>query len=74
MFSVKMSRLILFMETQGQSDSIPFPQSLQNYSFPGILHYLQVEWRRFERDRNEWELERSELRVSIHNDRLEYNI
>lgn len=33
------------------------------YSLAGILHYLQSEWRRYERDRNEWEIERAEMRV-----------
>jgi hypothetical protein len=28
-----------------------------------VLHYLQSEWRRWERDRNEWEIERAEMRV-----------
>lgn len=31
-----------------------------------VLHYLQSEWRRWERDRNEWEIERAEMRVSPH--------
>jgi hypothetical protein len=30
-----------------------------------VLHYLQSEWRRWERDRNEWEIERAEMRVSL---------
>lgn len=34
------------------------------YSLAGVLHYLQSEWRRYERDRNEWEIERAEMRVS----------
>lgn len=34
------------------------------YTLAGILHYLQSEWRRYERDRNEWEIERAEMRVS----------
>lgn len=29
-----------------------------------VLHFLQTEWRRYERERNEWEIERSEMRVS----------
>lgn len=28
-----------------------------------VLHYLQTEWRRYERERNEWEIERGEMRV-----------
>jgi hypothetical protein len=26
---------------------------------------LQTEWRRYERDRNEWEIERAEMRVRM---------
>ena len=39
------------------------PQALTQYSLPGVLHFLQAEWRSFERQRNEWELERSDLKV-----------
>ncbi|RKP04661.1 Striatin family-domain-containing protein, partial [Thamnocephalis sphaerospora] len=35
------------------------------YSLPGVLHFLQQEWRRFERDRNEWEIERAELKARV---------
>ncbi|KAI8068503.1 WD40-repeat-containing domain protein [Gongronella butleri] len=35
------------------------------YHLPGVLHYLQVEWRRFERERNEWTIERAELKARI---------
>ncbi|SPO35650.1 related to STRIATIN [Pseudozyma flocculosa] len=35
------------------------------YTLPGILHFLQSEWRRYERDRNEWEIERAEMRARI---------
>lgn len=34
-----------------------------DYNLPGVLHYLQAEWRRFERERNEWTIERAELKV-----------
>ena len=34
------------------------------YSLPGVLHYLQVEWRRFERERNEWTIERAQMKVT----------
>ncbi|TIC28449.1 WD40 repeat-like protein [Wallemia mellicola] len=30
-----------------------------------ILHYLQSEWRRYDRDRNEWEIERAEMRARL---------
>lgn len=33
------------------------------YSIPGILHFLQHEWARFELERAQWELERAELQV-----------
>ncbi|CAO3644735.1 unnamed protein product [Cunninghamella blakesleeana] len=36
-----------------------------DYSLPGVLHYLQAEWRRFERERNEWTIERAELKAHI---------
>lgn len=34
------------------------------YSLPGVLHYLQAEWRKFEREKNEWVIERAELKVN----------
>ena len=33
------------------------------YSMPGILHFLQTEWARFEMERSQWEVERAELQV-----------
>ena len=53
---------------QGQPGAgIPPPPPLngQDYTLSSVLHYLQTEWRRYERDRNEWEIERAEMRVSI---------
>jgi hypothetical protein len=35
------------------------------YTLPGVLHFLQQEWRRFERERNEWEIEKAEYKVSV---------
>ena len=35
------------------------------YTMPGILHYLQHEWNRFEFERQQWDVERSELMVSL---------
>ncbi|KAI9023006.1 WD40-repeat-containing domain protein [Phycomyces nitens] len=35
------------------------------YSLPGVLHFLQAEWRRFERERNEWTIERAEFKARI---------
>jgi striatin 1/3/4 len=33
------------------------------YTVPGILHYLQHEWTRFEMERQQWETERAEFQV-----------
>lgn len=33
--------------------------------FPAVLHFLQSEWRRFERERIEWEVERAEMQAKI---------
>ena len=35
-----------------------------HYSMPGILHFLQTEWARFEMDRAQWEIDRAELQVA----------
>jgi striatin 1/3/4 len=42
----------------------PPPQNGQDFTLSSVLHFLQTEWRRYERDRNEWEIERAEMRVS----------
>lgn len=47
---------------QNPSDAGTAPQP--DYTLGGVLHFLQTEWRRHERDRNEWEIERAEMRVS----------
>jgi hypothetical protein len=41
----------------------PPPQNGQNFTLSTVLHFLQTEWRGYERDRNEWEIERAEMRV-----------
>lgn len=47
-----------------QPSEIPIPpQSGQDFTLSNVLHFLQTEWRRYERDRNEWEIERAEMRV-----------
>ena len=43
----------------GQQDG---PAGLQ-YSIPGILHFLQHEWARFEMERGQWDVEKAELQV-----------
>lgn len=45
-----------------QTDELARPQ--QQYTIPGILHYIQHEWARFEMERAHWEVERAELQVS----------
>ncbi|XP_076360525.1 striatin-3-like isoform X7 [Tachypleus tridentatus] len=35
------------------------------YSIPGILHFIQHEWARFEMERAQWEVERAELQARI---------
>ncbi|XP_033844071.1 striatin-3 [Periophthalmus magnuspinnatus] len=46
-----------------QADELPRPQ--QQYTIPGILHYIQHEWARFEMERAHWEVERAELQARI---------
>ncbi|KAJ3574558.1 hypothetical protein NP233_g1691 [Leucocoprinus birnbaumii] len=41
------------------------PQNGQDVTLSSVLHFLQSEWRRYERDRNEWEIERAEMRARI---------
>ena len=53
---------------QGQAQdrqglTLPPPQNGQDFTLSSVLHFLQTEWRRYERDRNEWEIERAEMRV-----------
>lgn len=35
------------------------------YSIPGILHFIQHEWARFELERSQWEVDRAELQVGF---------
>lgn len=39
-------------------------QGLQ-YSIPGVLHFIQHEWARFEMERSQWEVDRAELQVNM---------
>uniref|UniRef100_A0A673MFI6 Striatin n=1 Tax=Sinocyclocheilus rhinocerous TaxID=307959 RepID=A0A673MFI6_9TELE len=47
----------------GHQASLFFLYSI--YSIPGILHFLQHEWARFEVERAQWEVERAELQAQI---------
>ena len=35
------------------------------YTIPGIIHFIQHEWARFEMERAHWEVERAELQVKL---------
>ncbi|KAI9223724.1 WD40-repeat-containing domain protein [Blastocladiella britannica] len=37
----------------------------QPYSLPKVLHFLQSEWRKFDLERNAWELEKAELHGKV---------
>jgi len=41
-------------------------QQKNRYSIPGILHFIQHEWARFELERSQWEVDRAELQVSFY--------
>ena len=36
----------------------------ETLTFPNVMHFLQVEWRNFERERNEWEIDKADLKVN----------
>lgn len=38
---------------------------MAEYSLPGVLHFLQSEWRTFERLKNEWQIEKSDLLAQV---------
>ena len=38
---------------------------MTDYSLPGVLHFLQSEWRKFESLKNEWGIEKSDLLSQI---------
>ena len=41
----------------------PALEQTASYTIPGILHFIKHEWSRFERERANWDVERSELQV-----------
>uniref|UniRef100_A0A915K328 Striatin N-terminal domain-containing protein n=1 Tax=Romanomermis culicivorax TaxID=13658 RepID=A0A915K328_ROMCU len=45
----------------GGEDKVPKVQ----YTIPGVLHYVQHEWAKFEMERSQWEVERAELQARI---------
>lgn len=40
-------------------------EAKSGYTIPGILHFIQHEWSRFEMERAQWEVERAELQARI---------
>ncbi|XP_078040294.1 connector of kinase to AP-1 [Augochlora pura] len=48
---------------QSYSDSTS--DSKPQYTMPGILHFIQHEWARFEFERSQWELDRAEFQARI---------
>lgn len=47
------------------SSQIPENDSGTKYTIPGILHFIQHEWARFEMDRAHWDVEKAELQARI---------
>ena len=47
------------------SSQIPENDSGTKYTIPGILHFIQHEWARFEMDRAHWDVEKAELQVNL---------
>ncbi|KAL5529432.1 hypothetical protein ACEPAG_5417 [Sanghuangporus baumii] len=52
-------------QQSNQAPPPPPPLNGQDLNLSNILHFLQSEWRRYERERNEWEIERAEMRARI---------
>jgi len=52
-------------DAQSQANSGGANGGMGEMNLASVLHYLQSEWRRWERDRNEWEIERAEMRVGL---------
>ncbi|KAF9413046.1 hypothetical protein BGZ94_000854 [Podila epigama] len=50
---------------QYQSYTSQNQPTVAEYAFPSVLQFLQSEWRRFERDRNEWDIEKAEMKARI---------
>ncbi len=50
---------------QGSPRSSGGAAATAHYSIPGILHFLQHEWSRFEMERSQWEVEKAELQVRV---------
>ena len=44
------------------SSGLPTGAPGMHYTIPGILHFLQHEWSRFEMERSQWEVEKGSLK------------
>jgi hypothetical protein len=40
------------------------PNNVPQYTIPGILHFIEHEWQRFQAERSQWDTDRAELQVS----------
>lgn len=38
--------------------------NVPQYTIPGILHFIEHEWQRFQAERSQWDTDRAELQVS----------
>lgn len=48
----------------GTANNVNSQQAAPQYTIPGILHFIQHEWSRFELERSQWDVDRAELQVS----------
>lgn len=51
----------------GGTANVNSQQATPQYTIPGILHFIQHEWSRFELERSQWDVDRAELQVSKSN-------
>lgn len=45
-------------DANGNQNNVP------QYTIPGILHFIEHEWQRFQAERSQWDTDRAELQVS----------
>lgn len=50
------------IKTEDNNTSAP---NAPQYTIPGILHFIQHEWSRFEIERSQWDVDRAELQVTF---------
>ncbi|XP_061399358.1 striatin-3 isoform X1 [Musca vetustissima] len=49
----------------GAANNVNNQQATPQYTIPGILHFIQHEWSRFELERSQWDVDRAELQARI---------